>query len=265
MPTIRKPIFVKPLDFGTITSGNVASGYSAQHLYRHKSPGLVWRSAGNSNLWIRCDMLALREVDFCALLSANAQAGTTIRLRLGTTQAEVDGTAPYDSGALPFISPSITREDGLYHSHLEIGSVQICRWWRIDIGGHTGDFDAAMLVLGKRIEPSTYYDFGPEFGVDDLGAAEVGRWGVVEEEPGRIARSVSFTMSWLNETEFETKFRPLTEAIGQRGPLYVCFDPEANAYRQNRTYYGLLRKPPYARGSRKPGTYAIEFQLLSLV
>ena len=51
----------------------------------------------------------------------------------------------YDSGEVPFINPSITREDGLYHSHIELPKKVSQRWWRIDISGHTGDFEAVVV------------------------------------------------------------------------------------------------------------------------
>ncbi len=259
----RKPLFVIPLDLGTIVSGNVAPGYSVFHLNRPKAAGLVWRSDGNSNVWVRGDFGAIREVDFCALMAANAQAGTTIRLRLGTTQAEVDGTAPYDSGTLAFIDPAITREDGLYHSHLEVGSVQNARWWRIDIGGHTGDFQASTLVLGKKAAPTYLYNQDYEFGVEDFGSIDVTRFGVMDEEPGVIFRALGFTLGWTTEAELEDTFRPMLEKLGGRGAIYVCFTPEATTKRQARTYLGIMRKPPTARGIRKPFTFAQEFEILS--
>lgn len=263
MADLRKPFFVIPLNLGTLASGNVASGYAIAHLNRLKAAALAWRSSGNSNLWARGDFGATRQVDFCALMAANAQAGTTIRLRLGTTQAEVDGTAPYDSGATTLINPAITREDGLYHSHLEIPSVQNARWWRIDIGGHTGDFQAASLVLGKRAASTYLYNQDFEYGVEDFGSMDITRFGVMDEEPGVIMRSLGFTLGWTTEAEFEATFRPMIEKLGGRGMVYVCFSPEATVNRQARTYLGVMRKPPTARAIRKPFTFSQEFEIIS--
>lgn len=266
MAFIRKPIFIRPLDLGSMTCGNARSGHGVPHLNRHKAPGLTWKTEGNSNLWARGDLGSTKAIDFCSLISANALAGTQIRLRLGTSQAEVDGgSAPYDSGAVDFISPSITREDGLYHSHLELSAVENARWWRIDITGHTGDFEAMNLVLGEKIEPSRYYDLDFEYGGIDLGDLDITRWGVFDETAGQIWRSVEFTLNWQTEAEYETKFRPLAEAVGRRGVVYVCFDPEATTYRQSRTYMGVFDKIPYARGRRKPRTLGQEFKILSYI
>lgn len=222
MSTIRKPFFVAPLDLGTMTTGNSASGFPVSNINRHNAIGLTWKTSGASNVWARGDFGTARPIDFCAMIAANALPGTTIRLRLGTTQAEVDGTAPYDSGALAFISPSITRDDGLYHSHLELPSTQTYRWWRIDIGGHTGDFQAADLVLGSKLEPGKFYDYEFQFGVEDMGSMEFTRFGVPNEEPGVIMRAIELTLSWIAEAEMETSFRPMLEKLGKRGIVYLC-------------------------------------------
>ena len=262
---IRKPLFVVPLNLGTFDSGNARPGNPVFSLNRFKALGVTWRSTGNANLWARGIFTAAQAIDFAAMISANAQSGTTIRLRLGTSQAEVDGTASYDSGALTYISPAITREDGLYHWQFELPSVQTFAWWRIDIGGHTGDFEASMLVLGKKFEPSHFYNFDFERGVEDLGEVAFTRFGVMDETPGTVMRSLNFTLAWQSEAEFEGSFRPMIEKLGKRGIVYVCFDAEATTYRQSKTYMGVMRKPPFARGIRKPKTFTQDYEILSMI
>lgn len=264
----RKPIFVRPLDLGVMATGNETAGHEAELLNRFKAIGLTWKSTGNTNLWVRGQFSAAREIDFMAVLAANALPGTLIRLRLGTSQAEVDGVAPYDSTALPFISPtpSVAPENGLYHSFLELPAAETgVTWWRIDITGHTGDFEAAMLVLGKRIEPSRFYNVEQEFGIEDLGRVDITRWAIFDEQPGVIFRTLDFALGWQTADEYENSFRPLAENMGQRQPLYCCFDPEATGFRQARTYFGVLRRPPFARGVRKPETFLQEFSFLSMI
>ena len=263
----ERPFFVVPEALTFHATGNEADGTPASMLGRADAIGLVWRSAGAANLWVRgrFEGSAVRAINFCSVILANALPGTTIRLRLGTSQAQVDGSAPYDSGALAFISPSITREDGLYHSHLEIGAEQSASWWRIDIGGHTGDFQASTLVLGRRIASAKFQDFDYQFGVEDTGKAEINRFAVMDRQEGVVLRTLDMTLNWISETEFETDFRPMMETVGTSRPAYLCFDPEANAYRQQRSYLGLFRKAPYARGRRKPGTFGGEYQIKSVI
>lgn len=262
---IRKPIFVVPLDLGTVISGNVTPGYAVGSLNRHKALGLVWKTSGASNVWARGRFDAEQAIDFCAMIAANAQPGTNIRLRLGNTQAEVDGTAPYDSGAVDFISPAITRSDGLYHSHLELDSPVNATWWRIDITGHTGDFQASHLILGEKMETDRFYNLDFERGVNDLGSIDFGRWGVADEQEGAIFRTLDFSLSWETEATYQTKFGPMLEKLGKRGVVYVCFDPEPGPYRQAKTYLGWLAKSPFARGVRKPGTLSFEYSINSMI
>lgn len=260
------PFAVIPLSLGTLACGNERASNPALHLGEFKAMGMTWRSTGNGNLWVRGDMGAAQAIDFVSILSANALPGTTIRIRLGDTQASVDGAGSYDSGALPFVSPAITRDDGLYHSHIELPSAQTRRWWRIDIGGHTGDFEAAKLIIGKKVTPSRYYSAGFEFGVEDLGEISLNRWGVPDEAAGLIFRSFRFKLGWIPEDEYETLWRRLTEKLGTRGVALWCFDPTPNAYRQSRTYFGWLRDAPYATGGvAKPGTYEHEFSIRSMI
>lgn len=266
MAPIRKPIFVRPRDLGAVVCGNAKGGHGVQHLNRPGDPGLTWKTNGNSNLWARGDFGSSIPIDFCSLVSANAQPGTQIRLRLGATQAEVDGgSAPYDSGVQPFINPAVTREDGLYHSHHELPAPVTARWWRIDITDHAGSFEAAALVIGQKIELKRFYNLDFEYGAEDMGDIELTANLVADEEPGAILRTLEFTLDWVSEDEFHGVIQPLIEALGKRRIIYACFDPQPTAYRQAKTYMGRFEKPPYATGRKKPRTLSQEVKIISLI
>lgn len=261
--TIRKPIFCNPLPVAALTSTTPVTGFPVTNLTRFKDIGLVWKVSGGG--FVRGDFGSTKPVDFVAMLASNAASGTTIRVRLGTTQVEVDGTAPYDSGVL--LWPGEASLGGVAvpaHSHLEIGSVQNARWWRIDVG-HSGTFQAATIVIGQRLEPTRFYNYGFERGGKDLGKIDISRLGVVDEEPGIKLRTMDFTLGWQTEEEYETKFRPMAEAVGETSPVYLCFDPTFGAYRASKTYFGFLKNPAYARGSRKVATYEQTVSMLSLI
>jgi hypothetical protein len=262
--TIQLPFGVVPLDLGTITTGNARANRPAAHLGYFKHIGLVWQSTGASNLWVRGDFGAAMPVDFAAMISATALPGTTIRLRLDSAPIDT-GAVLYDSGALPFIDPTITRVDGLYHSHLELEDVVTARYWRIDIGGHTGDFTATTMVLGERMQPANFYDKDYKFDTADLGTFDVTRWGVPDEAAGLIFRSLALKFSWISDADYETKFRPLAERLGKRGVLYWCHDPEPSTARQAKTYLGWFKTLPYATGAVQAGRYESDFQILSMI
>lgn len=264
---IQKPFAVIPHPLGEMVAGNALPARSPAHLGEFENPGLIWQTDGNTNVWVRGDFGEDRVVNFCAMLSANALPGTEIRLRLGDTQAEVDGTAPYDSTALDFISPSITRTDGRYGSHLDTGSDITARWWRIDITGHTGDFQAMALVLGKKATFSNYYnDKGFEFGQVDTGTLELGRFGVATKESGLKYRTLGMDMGWMTDSDRANVFQPLRDQIGVTGMALWCFDPDATVQRQDKTYFGFLRKSvAFRASSNRQDRWQSSWDILSII
>jgi hypothetical protein len=245
-----KPFAVLPLALSNIATGNEKANRPATHLAQ-PHPGMRWESTGDTNLWVRGQFSATQAVNFVSLMAANALPGTTIRVRLGTTQAEVDGTAPYDSGALALIAPARTEIGGRYHSHLELPSVVNASWWRIDISGHTGDFSAAYLVFGEKREPSNFYNRDRELGFENLGTIEIARSGVIAATPGVRLRTFLFRLQWMSESEFFDKWAGLIEpdATGSLPIHYWCMDPEATVYRQRKSYLGYMARDPFMRGN----------------
>lgn len=260
---IEKPIFCLPIDLGTIATGNERTEAPAKHLGNHRSPGLVWRTNGNVNIWVRGQLPAAAVINLCSLLSANAQPGTKVRLRLGTSQAQVDGTAPYDSGAVDFISPATTRDSGLYHSVLRFPPIS-ATWWRIDVSGHSGDFEAMSLILGNAVQTERFYDRGWEMSPVDLGAIDIARWGVAMETEGLVFNAINFKLSWLSEAEFNSHFRAIMRQA-KRGPVWILFNPEATADRQEQFYFGRFGQPPFATNARKAGRFVMEFSMHSMI
>lgn len=125
-----------------------------------------------------------------------------------------------------------------------------------------------MMVIGKKITPATFYSPGWEQGVADLGDLDIGRYGIADETPGRVFRTLAFQLGWLSESDFETKFRPLLEKLGKRRPALWCFDPTPNVYRQARTYFGWLKESPAARhvATTPDGPrFAKDLEILSMI
>ena len=269
-----KPIFVVPLPLFDITSPNEAPGYAGANVGRFKAAGVVYRSSGAGSVTLRGNFggsgTVEPDIDFVALLGTNATAATTARLKLGSTPSETTSNPAYDS--LPQLirspAPAAERQDGLSHWHFPLPSLQAAgpnnRFWEIAITNHTGDFEASMLVIGKRVQSGRFYNQGEQFGAQDLGSLEIGNWGVLEDTGGKVVPTIDFTLAWETEAKFETEFRPIMQR-GQREMLYCCFDPADTAYRQARTFFGVLRRPLVATGARKPGVYSQDFSITSLI
>lgn len=263
---IQKPFAVVPVRLGVISTGNERAARFASHLSEYRNPGMVWQSNGIANLWVRGDFGSAKEVDFVSLISANAGAATTARLRLGDTQAEVDGAADYDSGAQIIISPSIVREDGKYVWHFELPALQTKRWWRIDIGSHIGDFQAASLVLGKRLQFADFYNPDFEFGMIDSAEIDWGRYGVVESADGIKWPNIAMNFGWISEADRVEKFQPLRDKLGKTGIAFWCFDPEPTEQRQIKTYFGWLREPAiFKPSSFRQDRWQASFNIISMI
>lgn len=261
--TYRKPIFVVPLP-ATVAAGSELPGHPASNLMRFEAPGLTWQGVNGG--FIRGQLPAATPIDFAAIMAANATSDTTVRLRLGASQGEVDGgSAPYDSGAQPFPSPGFTSPSGLYHSFQEAPAPVTANWWRIDIGGFTGTFEASIAVVGKKIELGRFMDYDFEFGNEPAGELKILPNGVVDRTRGVNPRTLDLMFNWMTEAEWENQVRPAIEALSVTEPVYCCFDATENAWRQNRTLFGPFRKSPFARGRRKPGVFTSEFKLISLL
>lgn len=270
MPTISKPIFVEPVDLGTMICGPTDTGHPVANLGRFKEIGLTWKATDDSAIWVRGRFDDAQAIDFCAIIAANAQPGTQFQLRLGAAMADVDpgGTPAYDSGVLDFIAttPRVEPDDGLYHSYLEINTPPVsATWWRIDISGHTGNFETSAFVMGTRVQPSHFPNLDFEYGEQDLGDINFTRFGVVDETPGLVWRTLDFTLAWASEDEYRASFAPMLRRLGKRGALYVCFDPSDTEDRQTKTYFGFLTKPAVAKGQRKPRTFSQEFAITSFI
>ena len=262
---VSLPIFVRPLPYAAITTGNERSNRLASHLFVHEQIGIVWQTNGNANIWVRVDLGAVKDVDFIALLAANATSASKIRVRMGATQAEVDGAAPYDSGVLDFISPVITNDTGLYHSYLRLGTIQQRRWVRIDISGHTGDFIASNLVIGAAFSSDKFYAPGTESGVKDTGDMEISSSGAVAILEGVKLRTIKVNYAWTGEAIYEGRFRALFEQHGRTKPFYMCFDPTANAYRNAKTYFGWFQSEGYASGHKLAGKTEMATDMVSVI
>lgn len=264
---IRKPFAVLPHALSNITTGNAKTNRPATHLGLFQYPAMRWESTGNTNLWVRGQFNGTQAVNFVSLMAANALPGTTIRVRLGTTQAQVDGTAPYDSGTLTLISPARTEAGGLYHSHLELPSVQNASWWRVDIGGHTGDFSASALIFGEEREPSNFYNRDREIGFEDLGSLEISRNGVVADTPGYVLRTLLFRLAWVSEAEWYEKWEALglRNADGGKRLVLWVFDPESTVYRQRKTFLGYMARDPFRRGNDVGTFNTMDIQLRAIL
>ena len=258
------PFFVKPIPFTAVNVGTELSSNPGQNLSDFHYAGATWKTSSATPLYISGDFGSAQTVDFVGMLAANAGAADVTQFWMNTTQMNGIGTgAAYTDGAYYFISPALTTRT-LYNSHRELSTPQTYRHFDFYISSHTGYFEAAFLVVGKKIAPARYYDNDYERGFEDLSRFDLGRNGVPDIAYGSVLPSIKFSLSWLTEDEHENYIDPLLKACGTTEPLYVCFDPESTANRQGRTFFGRISASK--RGQRRHfNVWQRDFEVTSLI
>jgi hypothetical protein len=122
------------------------------------------------------------------------------------------------------------------------------------------------MIIGKKIEFSCFYDKGHGMGFEDFGRFEMTGNGVPNITDGVIMRTLKFDMNNLTEDEFLSKYQPLIAAVKTTKPVFICFDPQPNQYRQSKTYFGWLAPSGFATiGEFKPQQHRQSFQMLSQI
>lgn len=266
--SIQKPFAVIPNAFTVDGVGNEKANRPATHAAEFKNYGMIWESSGASSVWVRGYFSEAVQIDFLGLLGTNATGSTTMRLRLGDNASEVNGTADYDSGTIVIRDPDPAPDTGVYHGHHELPAIEAKQWFRIDIGSHTGDFQAMAIVLGLKRQFADFYNGGDgvEFGFSDRGDIEIGSFGVVSEDDGFIMRTLQMQFGWMTTADYREKFAPLAKGIGKRGVALWCFDPEETDQRQDKTFFGWLKDMPTFRPSTwKQDRWVSNYEILSMI
>lgn len=106
--------------------------------------------------------------------------------------------------------------------------------------GASAQIEAARVVIGQRIQLERNFAFGGQFGVRDLGSLDFSPRGVLLRRRSKKLRTVNIAFPATFRDEIEEKVQPLLELIGNTEPIALVTDPDADAQRQNRMYFGPL-------------------------
>jgi hypothetical protein len=234
-------IIVRPTIPSAVTAEGSGAGTLPGYLFNDWM-GVVHRgtATGNSGR-VTVDFGAggLPEIDTVAFLSSNG-ACTQLSHKAATSQAGL-ATPAYNSGLVPFPAGATVPVTGRQNSLFLIGASQVYRWWEFEIStpGAT-PFDAGRLVLGKRYQPARNFSFGAAFGVIDRGGGDFNTQGVWLPKSGVMHRTIGLSFGATTRQEAETILQPLLETIGNSVHVLVVTDPDADALRQRRMYFGPL-------------------------
>lgn len=237
---------LKPLPFSVIGWSSVAAGYSQDNV-TNDHMGVVWKSTGGgAGQQLLIDLGADMAIDTIVMVGCTgAQAGWTISVSAATA-AQGSGFPPgsWFGGVDSFLAGSVMPVSGRGRSLWMApasGGPPPSRYIFLDIRGLSGAaVTIARIVIGKRIQLQRNFTFGAAFGVRDLGNAEFSPRGVFLRRRGAKLRSVGLTFSSVYRDEVEAAVHPLIETVGLTEPIALVSDPDPDAQRQNRIWFGPL-------------------------
>ena len=238
-------VIVKPLTMAAVSASSSAAGYSPAFV-GNDHMGVVWKSAtGAATRSITVDMGGDVTIDTALLLGCTgAGAGWTLQVEAATAaQGATFPAGSWIGASLPFLAgatmPVSGRGRALWLA--PASPPPAARWWRFTIGG-LGSAAATVgrLVLGRRIALQRNFVFGAAFGVRDLSQVDFSARGVLLRRRGVKLRSIALTFGSVYRDEVEAIVHPLIEEVGNSEPVALILDPDADAQRQNRIWFGPL-------------------------
>jgi hypothetical protein len=186
---------------------------------------------------IDLDFGVATSIDTVALLQTNGATGNWA-VRGATTQANLGAASDLFSGAIA--AGSATPTSGRTHALAVFATPSSFRWWRISFSGLAAPIEIGRLVIGRRYQPEVNFSFGAALGVADLAPADFSPRGVWLPNRSAKLRTLSLRWPWSTRTEAEERISVLMEQVGGNGMVLICTDPDANAQRQRRLYFGPL-------------------------
>ena len=238
-------IVVKPLPFASVAASSTAAGYDPAYV-GNDYLGVVWKSAtGAASRTITVDMGANVTIDTAVLLGCTgADANWTLKVEAATSaQGPAFPAGSWVGETLPFLAGSAMPVSGRGRALwlAPAAPPPASRYWRFTIGGlGTSAATIGRLVLGRRIQLDRNVVYGAAFGVRDLGSLDFSRRGVLLRQRGAKLRTINVTYPAATRAEVESYIHPLLEELGNTDPLAFILDPDADAQRQNRVWYGVM-------------------------
>lgn len=181
-------------------------------------------------------------IDTIALLETNASPLQTIRVKAGTSYAQVRGSSPLFSTSAQQLhaSPDMGGRSA-YHALVRLASPQAYTHWRLEIANPAtlGRFVASYACLGlARTSGKNMADDSAETSVD-LGSLDRLRDGAPDRVTGFMrSRKVEFDMAFMSEAAWETQFSGVRSILGSNLPALVLPNSKPGVFLHDRILFG---------------------------
>jgi len=260
-------LLLEPLRPTAIVADSVAMGHSALFTDRDEM-GLVWRTEpGADSHWLRMDFGADVAIDTMILLGlAGASPDWAVTIELATQAQGPFLASWWTSEAAPLLAgaelPTSGLGKGLWRA--PDAAPAAARYLRLTVSGlGTAALEVARVVVSKAIQLDRNFRYGAALGVRPLGSLDWSARGVMLRRRGKKLRGVGISFPHVRRDEVEAKVQPLLERLGNDEPLAIVIDPEPDAQRQNRIWFGFLTGDLGTTWAR-PGGFQADFNLVAV-
>lgn len=232
---VEKAMLVVPEEILELTSASANAGAPVLNLLRDDPASVArWDTGTSFSMTFNTGGVPL---DVIAMLGTLASQTATWRIRGAATLAATTSGPSYDSGTVRFrVSANVGRR-AAYHAMQQLPSPVTLPWWRIDVEHAAPGFIARHLVVGKR-RASVNASKGVTNAMLDQGSMARTIFGTPNRVHGWRGRAVDFELSWLSETEYQTKWSDLSWRLGSTSPVLVVTNEKANDYLNDRLAFG---------------------------
>jgi len=178
-------------------------------------------------------------IDAVALLGTMIGDDATWTVESAPTGVAFGGAGSNSSGSRTMrVSPGIGRRR-VYHALYQLAATTTNTQWRVTINSPAPFLLLRNLVCGWMRE-SVNHSKGYTLAPNDLGAAARNRFGTLDRVSGWRGRLVDFELSWLNETDFHTKYASLQTLVGKTKSVMVVVNTKYNVWMQDRIGFGVM-------------------------
>lgn len=233
-------LLVQPYAISSATANATTSGYSASNMLNDYM-GLTWQGIAAA-FDLTFDLGSDKSVDSVVLLGISGVTTTATWSVYIATAAQGPSFAAFTTviSGQQFLAGSALTAGGLAKA-LGTFSATTGRYIRVNVLTPASvTFGVARAVIGDGVTLATNFLFGAGFGVRPLGSVDFSARGVLLRRSGAKLRTLAISFPAATRSEVETSIQPMLELVGNDSPLCIVTDPDADAQRINRIYFGFL-------------------------
>lgn len=262
-------LFFRPVSIVATTASSTATGYDADNVGLDRM-GLVWRSnTGSATQSIILDLGSDVTFDTITLHGMNAPDDTwqlTVEIETNAQGGTFSGSQWTDS-AQDLIAgatmPVSGKARGLWQA--PGGAPSAGRYIKLTFSVlASAAIEVARICVGAKIQLTRNYRLGAALAIRSLGKLDFSARGVLLRRQGVKLRGAGIGYDAATQTEVEGAIMPLLENVGNDTPVVLILDPDADAERQRRIYYGFLTGDLGAIYAKVGGLYTTQINLVAI-